>query len=95
MKYALVATAIIAAITSRAAGQACAPGEAKEINGNWYCSPVEAISYTNFGSSGKYNKITSMANGVCSSEPQSYSGPMAPMNEEVGGQPIFSTLGVY
>jgi hypothetical protein len=40
--------------------QACAAGTAQEINGNWYCSEVDAISYANFPGTGYYNKVTYM-----------------------------------
>ncbi|KAF1818948.1 uncharacterized protein K489DRAFT_293708, partial [Dissoconium aciculare CBS 342.82] len=52
---------------------------------NWYCSEVKAISYTGVGSAASYKKITSMnpSNGVCSSTPFAYSGPLSPLNEEV------------
>ena len=40
--------------------QACAAGVAQEINGNWYCSKVSAITYKNFPGHGYYNKVTDM-----------------------------------
>ena len=68
-----------------AAAQACAQGTAQMINGNWYCSPVKAITYTNFPGTGSYLKITNMdaASGQCSSERYDYNGSLAPLNEEV------------
>ena len=83
MKVAFVAGAAIAASIIGAAAQACVDGAAQEINGNWYCQAVNAITYSNFDSPGTYNKVTTMADGVCGSTPQSYSGAMAPMDEEV------------
>jgi hypothetical protein len=74
--------ALIAGIVG-AAAQACASAPAQEINGNWYCQAVSAITYSNFDAPGTYNKVTTMANGVCGSTPQSYGGTMAPMDEEV------------
>lgn len=67
------------------AAQACAAGTAQEINGNWYCSAVKAISYTNFPGTGAYNKVIGMnaANGECTTERYSYSGSLSPLNEEV------------
>ena len=64
----------------------CAAGTAEEINGNWYCSEVTAVTYTNFPGSGSYEKITHMdANsGACSSVRYDYSGSLSPLNEEVG-----------
>lgn len=83
MKNIFVAGTAVAAAISGAAAQACAAGTAQEINGNWYCSAVSAISYTNILGSGSYNKITSMANDVCLSSPQTFSGPMAPLDGEI------------
>lgn len=54
--------------------------------GNWYCSMVKAITYNGVsGGENKYNKITSMDgdSGSCQSTPFSYSGSMAPLDEEV------------
>lgn len=82
MKY-FIASAVVAATISGAAAQGCAPGSAKEIGGNWYCEPVKAITYSDFGSNGTYNKVTNMQGGTCDSEPYEYSGALAPLNEEV------------
>ena len=82
MKFAFVAGLFVTATASGAAAQACA-GAAQEINGNWYCQAVKAITYSNFNTPGTYQKVTIMANGVCGSTPQSYGGAMAPMDEEV------------
>jgi hypothetical protein len=83
MKFPFVAGLFVAATASGAAAQACAAGAAQEINGNWYCQAVKAITYSNFNAPGTYQKVTTMANGVCGSTPQSYGGAMAPMDEEV------------
>jgi hypothetical protein len=83
MKVAFAAEGVLAASVAGAAAQACANGSAQEINGNWYCQAVSAISYSNFDVPGTYNKVTTMADGVCGSTPQSYGGAMAPMDEEV------------
>ena len=66
-------------------GQACKAGTAQEINGNWYCSEVKAITYKNFPGNGSYNKVTDMNpnTGQCSTEKYDYSGSLAPLNEEV------------
>lgn len=65
--------------------QACAAGTAKEVNGNWYCSEVTAVTYTDFPGFGSYEKITDMdtSTGICSSERYNYSGSLSPLNEEV------------
>ena len=67
----------------------CAAGTAQEIRGNWYCSEVTAVTYTNFPGFGAYEKITDMdANtGDCSSVRYNYSGSLSPLNEEVGSPP--------
>ena len=67
------------------AAQACAQGSANELNGNWYCSPVKAITYTNFPGTGSYAKISHMdaKTGQCFSQRYQYSGSLAPLNEEV------------
>ncbi|KAL8916141.1 MAG: hypothetical protein Q9208_008678 [Pyrenodesmia sp. 3 TL-2023] len=67
-------------------GQECAVGTAKKIAGNWYCSEVKAITYSNFPGTGSYNKVTHMDinTGQCTTERHNYSGSLAPMSEEVG-----------
>jgi hypothetical protein len=68
-----------AAATAAAQGSNCA-----EENGNWYCSQVDAISYSNFGTAGRYQQVTNMGSGgQCDFQPASYGGGMAPFNEEV------------
>jgi Glycine-rich protein domain (DUF2403) len=83
MKYAITAGVAIAAAMSGVNTQACAAGSAKEIGGNWYCDAVKAITYSDFGSTGTYNKITTMDGGNCQSEPFDYSGALAPLDGEV------------
>ena len=61
----------------------CAKGRV-EIEGNWFCQPVNAITYTNVGTPGTYDDIVDMASdGTCSWAPKSFSGPLAPLDEEV------------
>lgn len=83
MKYAITAGAVIAATISYVTAQTCAAGSAKEIGGNWYCDAVKAITYSDFGSTGSYNRITSMDGGNCKSERFDYSGALAPFDGEV------------
>ena len=93
-QHAVTGTAAIALITpflillgaNESNAQACAAGTAQEINGNWYCSEVNAISYTNLPGNGSYNKVTNMdaATGQCSFEQYGYSGSLSPLDEEVG-----------
>ena len=69
-----------------ATAQACAAGAASEIQGNWYCFEVTAITYANFPGVGSYEKITDMDADTrdCSSVRYDYSGSLSPLNEEVG-----------
>lgn len=65
------------------AADLCAAGSV-QIGGNWYCQPVQAIRYSNVGSVGSYNQITKMSSdGSCDSVRKHFSGPLAPLNEEV------------
>jgi hypothetical protein len=61
----------------------CAKGK-QELGGNWFCQPVQAIQYSNVGSSGSYHQITDMNSqtGSCQYQLKQYSGPLAPLNEE-------------
>ena len=77
---------VVAFISSPAIAQACAAGSAKQINGNWYCSEVDAITYHNFPGYGQYNKVTHMdpKTGECETKVNQYSGSLSPLDEEVG-----------
>lgn len=81
----VTASLLITLSTTKTDAQACANGSAEEIQGNWYCSAVKAITYGNFPGTGSYNKVTHMnaSNGECSQERYNYSGSLAPLNEEV------------
>lgn len=81
MKYARSAGALLAL----AAGTVVAGNSnCYQENGNWYCSQVDAISYSNFGTAGQYQKVTEMGpTGHCNFAGQSYQGGMAPMDGEV------------
>lgn len=80
MKYFLVGAGLLAAIAS---AQYCP--DPLDFEGNYYCSQVDAITYTSVGGAGSYNKITNMDSnsGTCSSEAYGYSGSLSPLNEEV------------
>lgn len=68
---------------------ACAGSDAKEIGGNWYCSAVDQLQYSNVGTAGTYNQITYMgADGSCESNPKAFSGPLSPLDEEVSPMPL-------
>jgi hypothetical protein len=63
----------------------CASGST-EINGNWYCQAVQRIAYENVGATGTYNKVDGMSTdngGYCSSTPFTYSGTLAPFDEDL------------
>jgi hypothetical protein len=52
--------------------------------GNYYCSQIDAISYSNFGTAGQYQRVTNMdSQGQCDFSPTSYGGGMAPFDDEV------------
>lgn len=74
-----LAALVFAALVARVNAQC------QEIDGNSYCGQTDAIIYNNVGFSGTYNEITSMdsTSCQCSSSPQSFSGGLAPLNDEV------------
>lgn len=80
-----LASFVLSVFLSNEVTAQCAAGTTQEINGNWYCSEVTAVTYTNFPGFGSYNKITGMdaSTGDCSSERYNYSGSLSPLNEEV------------
>ena len=65
----------------------CTPiGSGTCVEGNCYCaSAADGITYISFPGTALYQKITSMnpSTGFCSSEPYSYSGALAPLDQEV------------
>ncbi len=78
-----VAAAILAFGTVAVADQ-CSQGSTLE-GGNYYCAAVKAIQYKGIGTPGTYQQITEMReDGTCSSVPKSFSGPLSPLDEEVG-----------
>ncbi len=83
MKYFYGAAALLAA-TAVAQDNGCA--DASNYEGNYYCSQVDAITYTGVGGSGSYNRVTNMDSnsGDCSSTPFGYSGSLSPLDQEVG-----------
>lgn len=50
---------------------------------NYYCSAIDSLAFTGFDLAGSYNEVTSMASGGCSSQPKTFSGPLAPLDGEV------------
>ncbi|KAK2810865.1 hypothetical protein FQN49_008504 [Arthroderma sp. PD_2] len=79
MQYSLVLGAALAVSVSTVSAGCTNDG------GNWYCDPVDSIKYTNFDFEGTYNMVTSMDEGSvsCGSSAKKYSGPLAPLDEEV------------
>lgn len=86
MHYASIAVAVMAACVAGAAGQ-CPDGSAPTVIDNMsYCEAVQAVTYQKFSGAGSYNRITNMDSqtGVCESTTVGYSGPLTPLDEEVG-----------
>lgn len=80
MKYAWTASALLAAAGTVAAQSS----DCTETAGNYYCSQVDAISYSNFGTAGQYQQVTYMGDqGQCDFQAVSYQGGMAPFDSEV------------
>jgi hypothetical protein len=81
-KLVLAAATVIVSLTTVGA-DLCSIGST-EIDGNWYCQPVDAIQYSNVGTPGSYYQVTNMlSDGACTSTPMSFSGPISPLDEEV------------
>lgn len=53
--------------------------------GNWYCKPVQLITYENVGRAGSYKEVVDMdqETGECRFAERAYGGPLAPFNEPV------------
>ena len=84
MIFPFTTAAIAITAIAGASAQVCAFGSAYNEKGNWYCQAVNAISYTNFGTPGQYDKVTSFNNnGKCSSIGKDYAGGISPLDEEV------------
>ena len=82
MKYAFAINAFLGLVVPAAV--LAQDNNCYEEKGNWYCSEAQAISYSNFGTPGQYQRVSSMgSNGECDFAPQGYSGGMAPMDGEV------------
>ncbi|KPM38622.1 hypothetical protein AK830_g7950 [Neonectria ditissima] len=98
MKY---TAAIVLASTglSSALTQQCT-GTAAEEGGNWFCGVIDQILYEGFSGSGTYKAVTNMGdNGQCDSEDVPYSGPLAPLDEDLSihirGPINFKEVAVY
>ena len=83
MRYFFTAGAVLSATVQLVVADNCARGSVN-IKGNFYCQPVKAITYSGVGATNSYNSVTSMGeDGKCASQPKHYSGPLAPLDEEV------------
>ncbi|PGH18505.1 hypothetical protein AJ80_04475 [Polytolypa hystricis UAMH7299] len=95
MRSHLTVGAMLASVATVAANAGCA---ADSLN-NWYCSAVDSIAYTNFGSSGTYQEVTSINGGSCTQGEKAYGGPLAPLNGEVSwhfrGPLVLKQFAVY
>jgi len=82
-------------VTAR--GDLCAAGS-NQIGGNWYCQAVDAVRYTNVGTSGSYDRVVDMKpDGTCVTEPHAFTGPLSPLNEEVSNHLrfLYESVPVY
>ncbi|KAK0734402.1 putative TOS1-like glycosyl hydrolase-domain-containing protein [Lasiosphaeria miniovina] len=81
----LASASATGAVVSRAAtSQDLCAKTSYQQNGNWFCTPVQQITYTNLGGSGTYNDVVGIsATGQCEFQPKAYSGPLAPFNEQL------------
>jgi hypothetical protein len=85
MYFTMVTAAMILALCAGTVADNCNSETIFELEGNYYCTAVEAIRYENVGTPGTYSQIVEMSpNGKCSSAPKAFSGPLSPLDEEVG-----------
>lgn len=85
MHFIMVMAAVILALCAGTFADNCNSETLFELDGNEYCTAVKAIRYENVGNPGTYGQIVEMSPaGVCSSVPKTFSGPLSPLNEEVG-----------
>ena len=85
MHFIMVMTAMLLALCGGTFADNCNSETLFELDGNEYCMAVKAILYQNVGTPGTYDQIFEMSpNGVCSSIPKAFSGPLSPLDEEVG-----------
>jgi hypothetical protein len=80
----MIMVAIILALCASTFADNCNSKILFELEGNVYCTAVEAIRYENVGTPGTYDQIVKMSpDGKCSFVPKAFSGPLAPLDEEV------------
>ncbi|KAJ3521509.1 hypothetical protein NM208_g13257 [Fusarium decemcellulare] len=76
--FLLASAASVSALTQQCSGTALEEG------GNWFCGAVKQILYEGFAGSGTYKAVTNMGkDGQCDSEDIPYSGPLAPLDEDI------------
>ncbi|PNS21506.1 Protein TOS1 [Sphaceloma murrayae] len=83
-RYTALALAALTSITG-VEGQACTQAFTPSGGYNWYCNQVDAVSYLNFGTSGKYNRVSHMDDqtGECKFDESGYGGAIGPFDEEL------------
>lgn len=80
-RYSVVALAFAMLASIATASDGC-----QVLNGNYYCKEVDQITYENIGAdSMSYQDVVRMSSDgcVCQKQPKSYSGKMAPLDEQV------------
>lgn len=74
--------AAFAAIARLASAESCVHNP---INSIPYCQSTDSITYDNIGFSGSYQDVVKMDSTACTCDlaPKSFSGSLAPLNDEV------------
>lgn len=77
--------AVLASAGSAAALIKDCTGTAQDEGGNWFCGAVSHILYSGIQGQGSYQAVTQMTDsGECLREAKAYSGPLSPLDEDVG-----------
>lgn len=88
MKY--TTSVLLASMGWASALQQQCSGTATNEGGNWFCGAVNQIVYQGIKGSGKFKAVTNMgSDGECTFEDKHYSGPLAPLDEDVSGLQLF------
>jgi len=84
MHFTMTMIVLVLALCASTFADNCDSETLFELEGNEYCTAVLAIRYEKVGTSGTYGQIVEMSpDGKCSSVPKAFSGPLAPLDEEV------------
>jgi hypothetical protein len=84
MYFSMIMVAIIIALRAGTFADNCNSETLFDLEGNAYCTAVEAIRYENVGTPGTYDQIVEMSpDGKCTFVPKAFSGPLAPLDDEV------------